>query len=83
MYDDAFRAAAAFAAGADGFSVKLDDEAHLLQAVHTVTVGTALAVADGRRRRRQSPAVALARGRSSPTGRSPRSRTASARCSTS
>ncbi|HEY2745790.1 MAG TPA: response regulator transcription factor [Polyangia bacterium] len=39
MYDDAFRAAAAFAAGADGFAVKLDDEAHLMQAVHTVVAG--------------------------------------------
>jgi DNA-binding NarL/FixJ family response regulator len=39
MYDDAFRAAAAFAAGADGFAVKLDDEASLMQAVHTVISG--------------------------------------------
>ena len=39
MYDDAFRAAAAFAAGADGFAVKLDDEANLLQAVHMSASG--------------------------------------------
>lgn len=41
MYDDPFRAAAAIAAGADGFAVKIDDDGRLLQAVH--------AVADGRR----------------------------------
>ncbi|HEX8953936.1 MAG TPA: response regulator transcription factor [Polyangia bacterium] len=39
MYDDAFRAATALAAGADGFAVKLDDEAQLFQAVHTVLGG--------------------------------------------
>ena len=39
MYDDAFRAAAAFAAGADGFAVKLDDDGQLLQAVHAVVDG--------------------------------------------
>ncbi|HWE31141.1 MAG TPA: response regulator transcription factor [Polyangia bacterium] len=39
MYDDAFRAAAAFAAGADGFAVKLDDEACLRQAVDAVLSG--------------------------------------------
>jgi two-component system response regulator NreC len=39
MYDDAFRAAAAFAAGADGFAVKLDDDGTLLQAVHAVVEG--------------------------------------------
>ncbi len=39
MYDDAFRAADALAAGADGFAVKLEDEAHLLQAIHCVIAG--------------------------------------------
>jgi DNA-binding NarL/FixJ family response regulator len=39
MYDDAFRAATAFAAGADGFAVKLDDEGGLLAAVHAVRDG--------------------------------------------
>jgi two-component system, NarL family, response regulator NreC len=39
MYDDAIRAADSFAAGADGFAVKLEDEARLLQAVHTVVGG--------------------------------------------
>ena len=39
MYDDAFRAAAAFAAGADGFAVKLDDEGQLMEAVHAVLAG--------------------------------------------
>jgi DNA-binding NarL/FixJ family response regulator len=39
MYDDPFRAAAVFAAGADGFVVKLDDEATLLAAVHSVLDG--------------------------------------------
>ncbi|MCU1282665.1 MAG: response regulator transcription factor [bacterium] len=39
MYDDAVRAADSFAAGANGFAVKLDDEARLLQAVHTVNAG--------------------------------------------
>ena len=39
MYDDAFRAATALAAGAHGFAVKLDDEVQLLQAIHTVMSG--------------------------------------------
>jgi DNA-binding NarL/FixJ family response regulator len=39
MYDDAIRAADAFAAGADGFAVKLEDEARLLQAVTSVLAG--------------------------------------------
>lgn len=39
MYDDAFRAATALAAGAHGFAVKLDDEAQLNQAIHTVMSG--------------------------------------------
>jgi len=39
MYDDAFRAAAALAAGADGFAVKLDEEAQLFEAVHAVLAG--------------------------------------------
>jgi two-component system response regulator NreC len=39
MYDDPFRVAAASAAGADGFAVKLDDEATLLNAVQTVMSG--------------------------------------------
>ena len=39
MYDDAFRAATALAAGAHGFAVKIDDEAQLLQAIHTVMSG--------------------------------------------
>ena len=39
MYDDPQRAADSFAAGADGFAVKTDDEAHLFQAVHCVLEG--------------------------------------------
>jgi two-component system, NarL family, response regulator NreC len=39
MYDDAMRAADALAAGAEGFAVKLEDEARLLEAVHAVAAG--------------------------------------------
>src|SRR3954452_2577546 len=36
---DAARAADAFAAGADGFAVKLEDESRLFEAVHAVAAG--------------------------------------------
>ncbi len=39
MYDDAFRAATALAAGANGFAVKLDDEEQLFSAIRTVMAG--------------------------------------------
>lgn len=39
MYDDAFRAAEALAAGADGYAVKLEDENVLVDAVQTVVTG--------------------------------------------
>ena len=38
-YNDPMRAADALAAGADGFAIKLEDESHLLQAVHAVAGG--------------------------------------------
>ncbi len=39
MYDDNFRAAEALAAGADGYAVKLEDDAALVEAVRTVAAG--------------------------------------------
>lgn len=39
MYTDNFRAAEAFAAGADGYAVKLDDEVTLVEAVQAVMAG--------------------------------------------
>jgi two-component system response regulator NreC len=39
MYEDNFRAAEAFAAGADGYCLKLDDEGSVVEAVHAVMAG--------------------------------------------
>jgi two-component system response regulator NreC len=39
MYNENFRAAEAFAAGADGYAVKFEDENNLVEAVHQVLAG--------------------------------------------